>query len=610
MLSGNGNHSALGREIAMAEYRWPNLAAMFFDQVARHGDRPFLWAKRDGAYRALSWGDAAARVTALARGLRMLGIEPGDRVVLVSENRPAWLIADVAIMAAGAISVPAYTTNTEADHLHILSDCGAKGAIVSTRKLAERLRPAATTAPDLEFVIAIEPPDIDQASSFDLHSLDAVQDMGKNGHENVVELAGRWKQDDTACIIYTSGTGGAPKGVMLSHKAIMHNCLGAKDALVDIGLGDETFLSFLPLSHSYEHSAGQFFPISIGAEIYYAEGVETLATNMIEAKPTIMTAVPRLYEMLYQRITVGVRKTGGSKEKLFNKALELGTKRYETGKLGFVETIQNAVLEKLVRSKLRGRFGGRLKALVSGGAPLNPELGTFFTALGLRILQGYGQTETAPVVSVNRAYQVKMHTVGPPLIETEVKIADDGEILVKGDLVMQGYWGKPDATRETIINGWVHTGDIGKFDDDGHLMITDRKKDIIVNSGGDNLAPQRIEGIICLEAEIAQAMVYGDKRPHITALVVPDNDWLRDWAAAAGKPGSMSELAGDDDLRKALVPAMDRINAGLSNIEKVRRFMIADEPFSIDNAQMTPTMKVRRHKLIEVYGDRLEKLYN
>ncbi|MBT6094910.1 MAG: long-chain fatty acid--CoA ligase [Rhodospirillaceae bacterium] len=593
----------------MADYRWPNLAAMFFDQVAKHGDQPFVWAKRDGAYRPLSWGDAAARVTALSRGLRMLGIEPGDRVVLVSENRPAWLIADVAIMAAGAISVPAYTTNTEADHLHILSDCGAKGAIVSTRKLAERLRPAATKAPDLEFLIAIEPPDIDQVSSFDLHSLDAVQNMGKGGHENVVEMAGRWKPDDTACIIYTSGTGGAPKGVMLSHKAIMHNCAGAEDALADIGLGNETFLSFLPLSHSYEHSAGQFFPISIGAEIYYAEGVETLASNMIEAKPTIMTAVPRLYEMLYQRITAGVRKTGGTKEKLFNKALTLGTKRYQTGRLGLIENIQNAVLEKLVRNKVRGRFGGRLKALVSGGAPLNPDLGTFFTALGLRILQGYGQTETAPVVSVNRAYQVKMHTVGPPLIDTEVKIADDGEILVRGDLVMQGYWGKPDATRETIIDGWVHTGDIGTFDDDGHLMITDRKKDIIVNSGGDNLAPQRIEGIICLEAEIAQAMVYGDKRPHIVALLVPDADWLKEWARAAGKTGSLAELAGDDDLRKALVPAMDRINAGLSNIEKVRRFMIADEPFSIDNAQMTPTMKVRRHKLIEDYGERLVNLY-
>ena len=593
----------------MPDYQWPNLAAMFFDQVDRHGDRPFLWAKREGTYKPLSWGDAAARVTPLARGLRMLGVEPGDRVVLVSENRPAWLISDVAIMATGAITVPAYITNTEADHLHILSDSGAKGAIVSTRKLAERLLPAAAKAPDLKFLISMEDLELDQASGFDLHKLADVHTMGQGGHDNVVELAGRWGADDTACIIYTSGTGGAPKGVMLSHKSIIHNCAGAEDALREIGLDDETFLSFLPLSHSYEHTAGQFFPISIGAEIYYAEGVETLGNNMIEAKPTIMTAVPRLYEMLHQRISGGVRSAGGSKEKLFNKTLELGRKRYETGRLGLGEKVQDVVLDKLVRSKVRGRFGGRLKALVSGGAPLNPDIGIFFTALGLRILQGYGQTETAPVVSVNRPSLVKMHTVGPPLLDTEVKIADDGEILVRGDLNMQGYWGKEDATREAIVDGWVHTGDIGEFDADGYLSITDRKKDIIVNSGGDNLAPQRIEGIVCLEPEIAQAMVYGDKRPHIVALIVPDDDWLKDWAKQNGKSGALADLATDEDLHKALVPAMDRINAGLSNIEKVRRYMFADEPFTIDNAQMTPTMKVRRHKLKEVYGERLERLY-
>ena len=594
----------------MPQELWPNLAAMFFCQVDKLRDKPFLWDKRDGAYQPLNWGDAAARVTALARGLLNLGVEPGDRVVLVSENRPAWLISDVAIMTVGAIVVPAYTTNTEDDHLHILTDSGAKGVIVSTRKLAERLMPAAARAPDLKFMIAIEPPDIDQLSGFDLHQLDEVQNIGRSGSENVVELAGRWKAEDTACVIYTSGTGGAPKGVMLSHKAILHNCAGAKDALTEIGLGDETFLSFLPLSHSYEHTAGQFFPISIGAEIYYAESVEALGNNMLEAKPTIMTAVPRLYEMLHQRITAGVKKTGGGKEKLFMKALALGRKRHAGERLGLGEKIQDLLLDKLVRDKVRARFGGRLKALVSGGAPLNPDIGIFFTALGLRLLQGYGQTETAPVVSVNRASLVKMHTVGPPLLDTEVKISDDGEILVRGDLVMQGYWGKEDETRETIVDGWIHTGDIGEFDEDGYLMITDRKKDIIVNSGGDNLAPQRIEGIICLESEIAQAMVYGDKHPHITALLVPDEEWLKEWSKDTGKSAKLSDVSRDEELITALRPAMDRINKGLSNIEKVRRFMVAEEPFTIDNAQLTPTMKVRRHKLNEVYGERLERLYS
>ena len=593
----------------MPGHAWPNLAAMFFDQVDRYGDQPFLWAKREGVYKPLSWGDAAARVTALTRGLRMLGVQPGDRVALISENRPAWLISDVAIMSAGAITVPAYTTNTVADHRHVLADSGAKGVIVSTRRLAERVIEAAAGIRNLKFIIAIEPPETKPPLGVLLGSLDEVQDMGRSGHENVVNLAMSWSPDDTACIIYTSGTGGAPKGVMLSHKAIMHNCAGAEDALLEIGLEAETFLSFLPLSHSYEHTAGQFFPISIGAEIYYAEGIEQLGANMLDARPSIMTAVPRLYEMLHQRIQQGVRKAGGSKEKLFDKAVALGRRRHLGETLGIVEKIQDAVLDKLVRDKVRARFGGRLKALVSGGAPLNPEIGLFFTALGLRILQGYGQTETAPVVSVNRPSRVKMHTVGPPLLDTQVKIAADGEILVAGDLVMQGYWNNEQATRDTIQDGWVHTGDIGEFDADGYLVITDRKKDIIVNSGGDNLAPQRVEGLLCMQPEIAQAMVYGDKRPHIVALLVPDEAWLKDWARANDKQGGLGELAGDEALRKALVPVVDRVNQTLSNIEKVRRFICADAPFSIDNGQMTPTMKVRRHKLNEAYGERLASLY-
>ena len=594
----------------MPQEPWPNLATMFFNQVDRYGDRPFLWAKRSGQYRPLTWRDTAARVTTLVRGLLMLGIEPGDRVMLVSENRPAWLISDIAIMAAGAISVPAYTTNTEDDHLHILSDSDAKGIIVSTPQLAERLMPAAGRASNLKFMVAIETLTASPSSGFDLYQMDDIQDMGRNNSENVVKMASQWQADETACIIYTSGTGGTPKGVMLSHKAILHNCAGAEDALREIGLGEETFLSFLPLSHSYEHTAGQFFPISIGAEIYYAEGVESLSTNMLEAKPTIMTAVPRLYEMLHQRIASGVKKAGGSKEKLFNKALLLGQKHLAGEALGIGEKIQDKVLDKLVRNKVRARFGGRLKALVSGGAPLNPEIAIFFSALGLRLLQGYGQTETAPVISVNRPSLIKLHTVGPPLLNTEVRIAEDGEILVRGDLLMQGYWGNEEATRATIIDGWVHTGDIGEFDEDGYLIITDRKKDIIVNSGGDNLAPQRIEGIICMEPEIAQAMVYGDNHPHIVALLVPDDEWLKSWAEESGQSPHLADVAQDEDLARALRPVIDQINEKLSNIEKVRRYIIAGEPFTIDNAQMTPTMKVRRHKLKDIYGERLELLYS
>ncbi|MDA0306151.1 MAG: long-chain fatty acid--CoA ligase [Proteobacteria bacterium] len=581
----------------MSEKNWPNLAAMFFDQVDTFGDRPFLWAKRHGDYTPLSWGDTAARVTPLARGLLSLGIAPGDRVMLVSENRPAWLVADLAIMSIGAITVPAYTTNTPDDHLHILRDSGAKGAIVSSRQLAERLLPAAIKSPHIEFVIAMDLPERTQELSVDVLHLDDVLERGRQGHQNIVDMAARWKPDDTACIIYTSGTGGAPKGVMLSHRNILSNCEGAKDRLLELGLDSEVFLSFLPLSHSYEHMAGQFFPMTIGAEIYYAEGVETLASNMADARPTIMTAVPRLYETLHHRISQGVRKAGGSKEKLFSLALDLGARRFlDPTSLNLKDRLVNWTLDKLVRKKVKARFGGRLKALVSGGAPLNPEIGMFFTALGLRILQGYGQTETSPSVSVNSPGNLKLHTVGPPLKGVDVKIADDGEILVKGDLVMQGYWRNDAATKETIRDGWVHTGDIGIFDADGHLIITDRKKDIIVNSGGDNISPQRIEGILTIEPEIAQAMVYGDKHPHLVALIVPDAEW-------------MAALSTGDDVKKALSPVLEKVNGSLSNLEKVRHFHVTLEPFTTDNGLLTPTMKIRRHKIKEVYGEALEGLY-
>lgn len=587
----------------------PNLVTMFFERVEEKGEAPFLWAKKDGKYRALTWRETAAQVSELARGLGELGVETGDRVMLVSENRPEWLIADLAIMAAGAITVPAYTTNTRDDHLHILTDSGAKVAIVSSAKLAERLLPAAVQAASLQTVIAMEPPDIAQDIGVDIHLWKDVLVIGAAGHENIVEKAGELKRDDTACIIYTSGTGGAPKGVMLHHGAILHNCTGALDALKNIMNGTEVFLSFLPLSHSYEHTAGQFFPLSIGAEIYYAEGVETLAANLLEARPTIMTAVPRLYETFHQRISRGVKAQGGTKEKLFNRAVELGLKRLAGEPLSLYERLQDGILDVLVRKKVKARFGGRLKALVSGGAPLNPDIGSYFLALGLRILQGYGLTETAPVISANRPGEIKIDTVGPPLLGVEVKIAGDGEILVRGELVMQGYWGHEEKTRETIRDGWLHTGDIGHLDEEGRLVITDRKKDIIVNSGGDNIAPQRVEGILTLEPEISQAMAYGDRRSHLSAVIVPDPEWVGEWAKETGKTEELATLADDAEFLAALSAIIDRVNQRLSNIEKIRRFIVAEAPFSIDGGLLTPTLKIRRHKILEIYGEALAALY-
>ncbi len=589
---------------------WRNLVTMFFKQADRLGERPFLWVKREGQFRPMSWRDVAARVSAFTRGLQKAGIQPGDRVVIVSENRPGWLIADLAIMAAGGVTVPAYTTNTTENHRYILENSGAKGVVVSTPKLAERVLPAAQASPETSFLVMIEPGEVPPTTGVDILAWEDLMIQGEHGHTNVIQAAKRLKRSDLACIIYTSGTGGAPKGVMLHHGALLHNCAGAADALSEIGLDDVVFLSFLPLSHAYEHTAGQFFPIYIGAQIYYAESVDKLTTNLPEVRPTIMTAVPRLYETLHQRITHGVRAAGGIKEKMFTKALEIGTRRVQDpDSLGLLDRLMDSVLDRLVRDKVRARFGGRLKALVSGGAPLNPEIGTFFAALGLPVFQGYGQTEAAPLISVNRPKRVKMNTVGRPIKDVEVWIAADGEILVRGEMVMQGYWRNEEATREVLRDGWLHTGDIGEVDEHGYIRITDRKKDIIVNSGGDNLSPARIESMLTLRPEIAQAMVYGDHRPHLVGLIVPDEGWLKTWARDAGKPADLAALADDKDLRTALATAIEKVNATVPIIEKVRRFVIAPEPFTVENAQLTPTMKIRRHVLKQTYGGALDGLY-
>ena len=587
-----------------------SLPAMFFDQARASADSNFLWARQSGTYHPLTWHQVETAVKDLARGLRDLGLKRGERVVLLAENRPEWLIADLAIMSAGGITVPAYTTNTTGDHTHILTDSGARGAIVSTRALAKTLLPAAMGAADCHWVIGIEDLAQAQRGPVDVYLWQDVLAKGAAMPDDVAETVASLARTDTACFIYTSGTGGVPKGVMLSHGAIICNCMGAYHLLEQLGLGHEVFLTFLPLSHAYEHTAGQFFPLSIGAEIYYAAGIDKLAADMLEARPTIMTAVPRLYETMYQRIIRAVNKEGGRKKKLFDLARRLGGKRYHDPRsLTLWERVLDLVADRLVRSRMRARFGGRLKVMVSGGAALNPDIGIFFTALGLRVLQGYGQTEAAPVVAANPPYKVKMHTVGPPLKGVEVKIAEDGEILVRGELVMQGYWRNEEATAEALKDGWLHTGDIGRLDEDGYIQITDRKKDIIVLSGGDNVSPARIEGLLTLQAEIQQAMVYGDKRPHLVAILVPDDEFLATFARENGKPADLSKLCDDPALHTALSGAVDRINRDLSPYERIRRFRVAGSTFTTDNKMMTPSLKVRRHVVFENYGKSLEDLY-
>lgn len=597
---------------------FPSLVAMFFDRVGRGGEDPFLWRKPDRAWHPLSWRQVANQVSALAHNLRELGLRDGDRIVLVSENRPEFCIADLAIMAAGCITVPTYTTNTERDHQHILDNSGASAVIVSTAKLARVLMPAVLRS-NVKTVITMESLRVGQQGDVQILDWDPLV-AGGEAYRAETEARGlAMTRDDIACLIYTSGTGGAPRGVMQHHGAILHNAAGAAEVLVnDFGIGDEeVFLSFLPLSHAYEHSGGQFLPIMVGAQIYYSEGLEKLVSNIEETKPTIMVVVPRLFEVIRARMIKSVEKQGKLANWMLNQALRVGEKDYER-RMGVFDRPVDLLLNKLFRPKIQQRFGGRMKALVSGGAPLNPEIGVFFHSIGLTLLQGYGQTEAGPVISCNRpSAGLKMDTVGPPLMNTEVRIADDGEILVRGELVMKGYWrNKPDTERVLIPDPaepdkgpWLHTGDIGHIDDKGRIVITDRKKDLIVNDKGDNVSPQRVEGMLTLQPEILQAMVYGDKRPHLVGILVPDPEWAAEWAEAQGLPKDMKLLREHEKFRAAVRAAVDRVNEQLSVIEKVRKFDFADEPFTIENEQMTPSMKIRRHILRQVYENRIAALY-
>lgn len=589
---------------------FPSLVAMFFDRAGRGGEDPFLWRKSDRVWQPLSWRQVANQVSALAHSLRELGLKDGDRVVLVSENRPEWCIADLGIMAAGCITVPTYTTNTERDHQHILDNSGAKAVIVSTAKLARTLMPAVMRS-EAHIVISMESLRVGQQGEVAVRDWDPLVSGGEAWLEETKARGDAMKRDDTACLIYTSGTGGAPRGVMQHHGAILHNAAGAAEVLVnDFGIGDEeVFLSFLPLSHAYEHSGGQFLPIMVGAQIYYSEGLEKLVSNIEETRPTIMVVVPRLFEVIRARMIKSVEKQGKLANWMLNQALRVGEKDYER-RMGVLDRPVDIILDKLFRPKIQKRFGGRMKALVSGGAPLNPEIGVFFHSIGLTLLQGYGQTEAGPVISCNRpSAGIKMDTVGPPLMNTEVRIADDGEILVRGELVMKGYWRNKAETERVLVDGWLHTGDIGHIDDKGRIVITDRKKDLIVNDKGDNVSPQRVEGMLTLQPEILQAMVYGDKRPHLVGILVPDPEWMAEWAEAEGLPKDLKLLREHEKFRAAIRAAVDRVNGQLSVIEKVRKFDFADEAFTIENEQMTPSMKIRRHILKQVYENKISALY-
>jgi len=590
----------------MSGQRWPsgthyvkeaNLPAAFFKGAVVGGDAPLLFEKHKNEWHSHSWNEVAESVRRLANVLVSAGIKPGDRVMISSENRPEWAIADLAVMSVGAIVVPAYVTNTEDDHYYIMDHSGATAIITSGGTLATRIWLAANRKPGIHTFIVMD--DDDTLPERAKPRIQFWNDVVGNAAPlaSIDQLIGRQNPDDVCCFIYTSGTGGRPKGVMLTHRSIQANINAAIELLTEGQVeSDQRFLSLLPLSHSYEHTAGMHLPFQINSEVWYCESTEQIAANLVEVSPTLMTAVPRLYEVLHDRIMRGVRAKGGISEKLFMSAIWLGRKKIAGKHLLPHEMILDMIVERLVRAKVRKRLGGRLRYFISGGAALNSEIGTFFMALGIKLLQGYGQTEASPLISANRPGLIKIETVGPPVSGVEVKIADDGEILARGDALMKGYWRDQASTRATIRNGWLYTGDLGSIDTDGYLTITGRKKDIIVNSGGDNIAPGRVEALLTIEPEIEQAMVDGDQRPWLSAVIVPSEDIRR-------------HATSPDTLQTMIADAVERANSRLSQIERVRRFIIADESFNTDNGQMTATLKVRRHVVRTVYGERLAALY-
>jgi long-chain acyl-CoA synthetase len=564
---------------------WPNLPAMMFALARTWPDRPLLRAFRGGTWRTITWREFGRMAASCARHLRSAGVAAGDRVVIVSENRPEYPIAETALMALRAVPVPTYVTNTAADHAHILRDSGARAAIVSSPALAGTLREAGRLAGVLDLLVVIDgPPDDAGGSPRLVHWAALVADEASP--DDIALETATIPADTLACLIYTSGTGGAPKGVMLPHRSILSNCRGAFELLRPLRLKDETYLSYLPTSHSYEHTVGLFFLPSIGTEIVYCRGVEHLATDLMALRPTILTAVPRVLEVIRTRVLTQVAREAPWRQALFRRALDLGLKRVRGQRLALGERLLDLVLDRLVRARVRARFGGRLKAAMSGGARLEPEVGEFFLALGLMIMQGYGQTEAGPVISANPPDAIRIDTVGRVLQGVDVRLAEDGEILVRGDLVMDGYWGLPDATATAIRDGWLHTGDIGALDGDGYLRITDRKKDMIVLSGGENVSPAKVEGMLMAEPEISQAVVAGDGRSSLTALVV-----LAD---------------GHDDVSAAL--AVNRVNIRLSVTERIRRHAVV-APFTVENGLLTPTQKIRRMLVIRANTDVLTRLH-
>ena len=560
-----------------------SLVELFFIQY-RNQDKNniFLNSLKDSDNKC-SWEQAFTKIIKLSKEISKY-INKGDRCLLISENRPEWMITDLSIMLASGITVPAYTTYVERDYEYIIDDCAPSLIFVSDFKQYEKIKNIIPKKNFIKKVINFDP--IDNLDKNFYSSLNEIYKINEDINIEIPNL--KISRKDPACIIYTSGTQGNPKGVVLSHGGILNNCEGGYELLKPLISKQTRFLTWLPLSHSYEHTV-QFIQIAVAAKVFYAESIDKLIKNMSDCSPQIMTAVPRFYQNLYQKINASFNNATGLKKELINQTLKLGSKKVQKKELTFFEKILNTFLDKLVRSKIKKQFGGSLKTFVSGGGALDKEVGIFLNSIGLPTLQGYGLTETSPVVSCNPIHDIRVETVGPPFKGNTVKIAEDGEILVKGENVMLGYWNNINETNKVLKDGWLYTGDIGEFDDN-YLKITDRKKDIIVTPGGDNISPVKIENDLIKLSFVEQALVYGDNKPYLVVLIVLTDE--------------------QKNLKKEEIDKkINKINNYLSNIERIKKYFVINEKFSIENGMLTPTLKLKRYKIIKKYQNQFEKLY-
>jgi len=564
--------------------KYNNLLELFYNQFENQkSNNQFLTSLKNPTKDTYSWSETYSNIVKLSEFLNNK-ILAKDRCLLVSENRPEWMISDLAIMLSQGITVPAYTTYTERDYEYLINDCKPSIIFASDQAQLDKLINIVRKTNFIKTVITFEEvKNYDDVEIINIKNIFSKSDFNAKNFFNL-----DIKRNDIACIIYTSGTQGNPKGVMLSHGGILNNCEGAYKLLQEFISLNPKFLTWLPLSHSYEHTV-QFVQIAVAARVFYAESIDKLIKNMNDCNPEIMTAVPRFYQNLFQKINSNFNKTTGFKKFLINKTVELGKKIIQKKKLSTADKIINFLCNKLVRKKIKSQFGGSLKAFISGGGALDYEVGTFLNAIGLPTLQGYGLTETSPVVSCNPISDIRIETVGPPFEGNSVKIANDGEILVKGENVMLGYWNNEEETKKVLIDGWLSTGDIGHFEE-GYLKITDRKKDILITPGGDNISPVKLENDLVKIDFVEQALVYGDNKPYLVALLVLAKD----------KKDLTNEVIQNE---------IDKINKNLSIIEKIKKFFIISEQFTIENEMLTPTLKLKRYKIIKKYKDDFEKLY-